>query len=424
MRYVVIGNGAAGTAAAEALAEAGAEGEIIVLSEEPYPYYARVLTSYYVAGWVKPEDIWLADTAWYTGRKIDFRPGQRVVGIDPLRRKLMLEGSAELEYDRLLIATGASPQKLEVPGADLPGVFTLRTLDDARKLKEWCRDLRFAVVVGGGLVGVKAAEALKALGLEVSLVVSSPHLLSQALDAEGALLLQEAMEQEGYRLYLQEDVVALEGSKKVEGARLRSGRTLPAQVVVVAKGVRPNISFLEGSGIEVGRGILVNEYLETTRPGIFAAGDVAEAYDRVREAPRVNALWGNAREQGRIAGLNMAGKKVPYRGSLAQNSLICAGLGVITGGVVNPPEEGEYEVRVSRDRKRRFYRKAVLQGRRLTGMVAVGPTQGTGPFMALLGKEVKEEQVKAFLSGSFSLAHVLPLRAVYIGRALQRGQIG
>lgn len=132
MRYVIIGNGAAGTAAAEVLSRVDPYGEIIMLTEEPYPFYARVLTSYYLAGWVDLDSIWLADAGWYLKRNIEFRPGQKVVMLDPSRRKVILEDSQELEYDRLLVATGASPQRLQIPGADLPGVFTLRTLDDAR----------------------------------------------------------------------------------------------------------------------------------------------------------------------------------------------------------------------------------------------------------------------------------------------------
>jgi NAD(P)H-nitrite reductase large subunit len=262
-----------------------------------------------------------------------------------------------------------------------------------------------AVVAGGGLVGIKAAEGLHARGLQVRLVVSSGRLLSQAIDDTGAELVRRAMEAAGFIIHLREDVVALEGQEKVTAAVLRSGVTVPADVVVVGKGVRPNAAFLQGSGVAVDRGVLVDDYLAATVPGVYAAGDVAQAYDRAWQERRLNAIWGNAVEQGRLAGLNMAGHHTAYRGGIGQNSLVINGLGVISGGMVNPPGAG-YEVVTRLAAGRPYYRKAVLQGRRLVGMVAVGPPDGAGSFQALIGREVKEKYVDAFLRGNFTWAMV------------------
>ncbi len=413
MRYLIIGNGAAGVTAARAIRRADPVGEITILGDEPYPYYARVLTSYYLGGIIPRERLWLADPYWYGHQRIQLVTGQRATGVDVKRRQAILAGGAELPYDRLLIATGAAPQKVDLTGGDHPddglgGVFTLRTLDDAAAIAEYARPGGQAVIIGGGLVGIKAAEGLHARGLEVRLVVSSGRLLSQVLDDAGAELVRRAMVAAGFAIHLREDVVALEGQEKVTGAVLRSGVTVPADVVLVGKGVRPNAAFLQGSGVKVNQGVVVDNCLATSIPGVYAAGDVVEAYDRAWQRPRLNAIWGNAVEQGRIAGLNMAGHQTTYRGGIGQNSLVVGGLGVISGGIVNPPEEveGGYQVFTRLDAGRSHYRKVVLQGRRLVGMVAVGQTRGTGSFLSLIGREVRKSWVASFLDGSFSNAMI------------------
>ncbi|WXJ93895.1 Assimilatory nitrate reductase electron transfer subunit [Neomoorella carbonis] len=405
MRYLILGNSAAGVTAAGTIRRADPAGEITIVGDEPYPYYARVLTSYYLGGLVTRDRLWLAGEEWYRRQGVKLLTGRRAVAVDTGSRRVGLDDGRELPYDRLLVATGASPQQIDIPGSNLAGVFTLRTLDDAVAIRQFARPGGQAVVIGGGLVGIKAAEGLHARGLQVRLVVSSGRLLSQALDDTGAELVRRTMANAGFTIHLREDVVALEGREKVTAAVLRSGVTVPADVVVVGKGVRPNVAFLRGSGIKVDRGILVNEYLATNIPGVYAAGDVAQAYDYAWQEPRLNAIWGNAVEQGRLAGFNMAGHHTAYCGGIGRNSLVVNGLGVISGGIVNPPGEG-YQVVTRLDERRSYYRKAVLQGRRLVGMVAVGPPGGAGGFQTLIGREVKDKYIASFLDGSFTWSMV------------------
>lgn len=415
MRYLILGNSAAGVTAAGAVRRVDPAGEITIVGDEPYSYYARVLTSYYLGGLVTRDSLWLADENWYLRQGIKLLAGRRAVAVDGASQRVGLDDGREIPFDRLLVATGAAPQQINIPGSNLPGVFTLRTLDDAAAIRKFARPGGRALVVGGGLVGIKAAEGLHARGLNVRLVVSSARILSQVLDDTGAELVHRVMTDAGFTIHLREDVVALEGREKVTAAVLRSGVTVPADVVVVGKGVQPNVAFLEGSGIEVDRGILVDEYLGTSIQGVYAAGDVAQAYDYARQERRINAIWGNAVEQGRLAGFNMAGRHTPYRGSIGRNSLVVNGLGVISGGIVDLPRQGQdksgasdgdYYVVSRVDKKRLYYRKAVLKGRRLVGMVAIGPPGGAGGFQSLIGREVKEKYIVSFLDGSFTWAMV------------------
>lgn len=419
MRYVIIGNSAAGISAARAIRAADPYGGISIIGEEPYPYYGRVLTSYYLGGRLSWPALFLADEGWYRDQRMDAYLGVKAWGLDVEKREVLLEDGRWLPYDRLLVATGARPQMIDVPGKDLPGVFPLRTLDHARAIRSFLTRGDPAVVVGGGLVGIKAAEGLLGIGAQVTMVVSSPQVLSQILDAEGAQMAQAALEQEGLQVMLGEEIAAIEGAQEVERVILRSGKSLAAKVVVVGKGVQPNCDILLTTGAVGSRGVLVNQFLETALPGIYAAGDVAEVWDRAWRAPRINALWGNAVEQGRIAGANMTGRSQPYWGSLAMNSLVLGGLGIITGGIVKVPRpdssrsEKPYQVLVRKDSRRQFYRKVVLRGEQLVGVAAVGPQgespSGAGTLLKYIGKEVALGLLEGFLAGRLSIAEWLRL---------------
>lgn len=421
MRYVVIGNSAAGVSAARAIRAADPDGSISIIGEEPYPYYGRVLTSYYLGGRVNREALFLAEEDWYRRERVEAYLGVKAWGLDVDRREVLLEDGRWLPYDRLLVATGARPQMIDVPGKDLPGVFPLRTLDHAQAIRALIRSGDPAVVVGGGLVGVKAAEGLLGAGAKVTMVVSSPQVLSQILDAEGAEMAQAALEREGVQVLLGDDVVSIEGTGRAERVILRSGKALAAKVVVVGKGVQPNRDILLATEAIGRRGIAVNQFLETAVPAVYAAGDVAETWDRAWQASRVNALWGNAVEQGRIAGANMAGASLSYPGSLAMNSLVLGDLGIIAGGMVRPPQPDQsqpelpYRVLSRKDPRRQLYRKVVLRGNQLVGVAAVGPRgespAGVGTLLKYIGKELGSPLLEAFLLGRLSIAQWLRLPA-------------
>jgi len=388
---VIIGNSAAGVYAAETIRSLDMSGQIDIISDERYPAYARCLTSYYLAGQMSDEQMMIRNADFYARNKISLNTGQKVTGIDTAEQKVFTDDGHVYSYDKLLIATGASPVMPDIPGAEMKGVFGLRTLDDAKGIAACAGQGGHAVVMGGGLVSLKAAYALLKAGLTVTCIVSSGQILSQMLDREAARILGDLLISHGMDIKFHADTAeiageSIDGEMTARSVKLTTGETIPGDVVIIGKGVTPNTGFLSGSGIDTDRGILVNEYLETTVPDIYAAGDVAQAPDILTGQRSINAIWPNAAEQGTAAGRNMAGSPVVYEGSLGMNSADFFGLSTIAAG--NPKAEGdEYEV-VKLFPGRHLYRRLVFKGDNLIGYILVGNTARAGIMTSLIREKV------------------------------------
>ncbi|MEW6244797.1 MAG: FAD-dependent oxidoreductase [Bacillota bacterium] len=389
MRHVIIGNSAAGVFAAEAIRRTRPTDTIIILTDEDVPAYSRCLTSYFIAGRVAEEEMTLRSPDFYQRYSINVYYSCRVEGVDTSAARVYCTGGKTVDYDRLLVASGARPVIPNVPGIGARGVHGLRTLQDARAISSRAVPGTPAVVIGGGLVSLKAASSLLERRLQVTVVVSSSHILSQVLDGAAAAMLQRRLEENGMRFLLQQDVAEVVSSGgEVTGVVLTSGARLPACLVVVGKGVTPNINFLRDTPIVINRGVLVNEYLESSVTGVYAAGDVAEAHDLLLKEPAINAVWPNATTQGELAGLNMAGEQRTYRGSIAMNSLDFFGLSAITAGL-NRAEGDRYEVHAWHNAARNHYRKLVFEGDRLVGYTLAGDTRQAGALTSLILGEVR-----------------------------------
>lgn len=337
MKYVLVGNSAAGLFAAETIRAQDPRGEITVLTADVYPSYSRCLTTYYLAGDIGESQLFLRTSEELEALKLNLHYGCPVTGLNPVRREVLTATGEVFSYDKCLIATGASAVAPDVPGSTLPEVFTLRHLENARKIKALLVPGRRAVIIGGGLVSLKTAYALRKQGLEVKVIVSSGQILSQMLHEEAANILQKHLVEHGLEIILNANVSAIEGSEHVESVQLRGGTRLPADLIVVGKGVHPNTAPFAASGLNIRSGILVNERLETNLPNVYAAGDVAEAWDRLRRTQHVNAIWPNATQQGRIAGANMCGQSLTYPGSMGMNAVDFFGLKIVSVGIINPP---------------------------------------------------------------------------------------
>lgn len=402
MNYVIIGNSAAGIFAAEAIRSLDRAGRVDIITDENYPAYARCLTSYYLTGRLNDEQMFIRSADFYTRNNINLNAGQKVVNILPEKRMVYTASGDEYSYDKLLIATGASPVMPNIPGIENQGVFGLRTMADAKGILTFAAPGKHAVVIGGGFVSLKAAYALMQAGLKVTCIISSGQILSQMLDQDAAAIVAGVLTSRGLTLKYHTDAAEILGrergamGKAVSGVRLTNGEELPADLVIIGKGVTPNIGFLSGSGIETDYGVPVNHVMQTNLPDIYAAGDAAQGYDILSGSLKVNAIWPNAAEQGTVAGRNMAGSPTIYSGSISMNSADFFGLATIAAGQTKAKEADGYEV-VRLFPGKNLYRRLVFKGDTLAGYIMVGDTAKAGVLTALVKERTALGRMKAEL---------------------------
>lgn len=386
MRYVIIGNSAAAIGGVEGIRRNDPDGEIILVSKEPYPTYSRPLISYFLAGKVDAKRMGYRPKSFYREYGVTALLGKEAETVDPEKAEVTLTDGQRLAYDRLLIATGGVPFVPPIKGVGCRGVTTFTTYDDARDLRRLCRRLKRVVILGGGLIGIKAMEGLQAHGIDLTVVELMDRILGLVLDPTAAGILEEAVRREGVRLAKGTTIQEIipDGDGAVSQVILQDGRSLEADHVIIAIGVRPNLKVVEGTSIAVNRGILVDAAMRTNVDTVYAAGDVAEADDLLQGEKRVIPILPNAYRQGKIAGLSMAGGEASYLGGLVMNSVEVGGIPAISAGIMNPPEGEGYEVKRFLDRKNRIYRKMVIRGDRLVGFILIGAIERAGIYTGLI----------------------------------------
>jgi len=384
--YVIVGGSAAGMAAAQAIRQRDPAAGITVLSEEADAPYFRPLIPYLVSGRKQAADMMLAGSGPYTGQNIQVWTDARVAAVDCNAQTVTLADGRQLRYGKILFATGSRPfLPPEIRGTDIEGVFALRTLDDARRMAKRAEVTRRAVMLGGGLLNLKAAFALLERGIRVTLVVFSPEVLSQLMDPDDALLIRRALDQAG--LEIRTGSAAREIMRDQSGVcavGLDDGSEIACQMVCIGKGVRPNVDFLAGSGVRTGGGIVADRFTACNQPNTFAAGDVAVTYEPVSGRPIMTALWTNAVEMGRCAGLNMAGVPTVYSGTFGiLNATQVADMPFVAMGTVHTRN---LDAEIHRHASADAYRKLVFdaEGRRLVGAVLVGDITNAGIYRYLI----------------------------------------
>lgn len=382
MAYVIVGNGVASVGAIEGIRKVDRSGDIVVISDESTPTYGRPLISYFLAGKVKLDNMGLRPDDFYEKNNVTLKLGSRVVGLDTQAKQLATSTNEKIKYDQLLIATGGTPFMPALKGIEGSGVYNFTTLGHAQQLLGIVPDVRKVVVIGGGLIGLKAAEGLFDNGLSVTIAELAPRVLSAAFDDVAGGLVSRKLQQVGIdiRCGVSAQEILRDENGAVTGVALSNGEEIPCDAVVVAIGVVPCIEPAEGAGVAVGRGIKVDDYLCSSVPDVYAAGDVAEAYDIIADESRVTPIWPNAYSQGFYAGLNMAGKKDPHPGGLAMNSIAFYGLATASLGLVNPTENDECEVFTEVDEEAQNYRKLVFRDNVLIGYVLVGDIDFAGLY--------------------------------------------
>lgn len=404
MKVVIIGAGPAGVTAAEAIREFDDQADIVMITGEPYPPYSPpAMVEYFLTG--KPVHYWKGKDLPQL-LKLDYRSGTKVVAVQPEEKQVVLDNNDKLSYDRLVIAAGA---RLHTPidGSDKESIHNFKSLQAGEELLARVRgkEIKNALIVGAGFIGVEIALLLKAMGLDVTMLVRS-RIMRLMLDPETSECVRNLLEQKGINILMGEDAdaVAFSGERRAEAVQMRSGKELGADLLVAATGLKPNIEMLAGSGIETDWGVPVNERLQTNYPDIYAAGDIAETTDRISGKRYAHANYPNAVNQGRVAGLNLIGFKTDYAGSDSMNSLKHLGLPVMAAGIM----EGE-ELRL---RRNGILRKLWIKDSRLVGFRLAGDIGGSGIYLSLMRRAVKIDPIKEILlEPNFGMGYLVNLAA-------------
>jgi nitrite reductase (NADH) large subunit len=403
-KQVIIGNSAAGLSAISAIRRIDSSCPITVISAENYMAYSPVLLTYYIAQEIGRDDLFIADDRFYREHDVKTIFGNRAVGIDPAQQTVYLEDDTRLKYDNLLIATGALAKHLSGEGANLPGILTLRTIEDAEKLTRFSKRAQEIVILGAGQISLQVANALSLLkkGIKLTFVVGSSHLLSQNVDADCAAIIQRRLESQGVLFLFGRNARSFKEKGNKIWIVTDKGEDLATDLVVVGKGVTPNVDLVKGTGVKVNEGIIVDEHMRTNVENIFAAGDVAEAIHLISGKRQIIATWSNACIQGRIAGLNMAGYPERSNGGLNENITSIFGLTVATIGSAKSADGNLEELKYADD-KREIYRKFLLADNRIVGAILLNKIGDAGIVRSLIKNRTditpwKERMAKAQLN--------------------------
>ena len=385
-KLVIVGNGMAPGRMLEHLFElAPDQFDVTIFNAEPRVNYNRLMLSPVLSGEKTYEDIITHDDAWYAANKVILHKGKRIDAIDRVAKKVTAADGTVAAYDKLVIATGSTPIIIPLPGHKLEGVVTYRDLDDVEKMLVAAeRGGGKAVVIGGGLLGLEAAAGLKMQGMEISVVHLAPHLMERQLDQAAAHLLEAEFKRRGVACYTKANTKEILGEKKVEGVMLEDGTHLPCSMVVMAVGIRPSVALAKNSGIEVGRGILVNDQMLTNDADIYALGECAE------HRGMVYGLVAPLYEMARSIAEDLAGQAAAYQGSVTFTKLKVTGVDLYSGG--DFAEAKDREEIVLRDAARSIYKRLVIKDNKIIGVVMYGDTSD-GPWF--FDKLKKNEDISA-----------------------------
>ena len=382
--HLIIGNGVAGTTAAENIRKLDKAGKITIVTEESTPFYYRMRLPDFISGDLAEDKLSAKKDQWYKDQGIELKLETRIQGADPGKKTVSTQSGLQIPYDRLLIATGSRSFIPPMKGADRKGVFALRTIQEARDIVAWAKNIQKVVLIGGGLLGLEVGNALRKLGKKLTVVEFFPRLLPRQLDVAGGARLQKIMEGMGFSFRLGAKTQEIKGEDRVSGVLLEGGELLQAEMVIVSAGVRPALELAKALGLDHDKGVKVDEQMKTSQPGIYAAGDVAE----FKGIPY--GIWTAATEQGQIAGTNMAGGNASYKGTVMANTLKVVGIDLASAG--NIDAENKLESKVLTDQK--VYKKIVLENDQIAGCIMLGDTKGFTKITKLMSEKRNVSQIK------------------------------
>lgn len=407
MNYLIIGNSAAAVGAVEAIRTVDTSNPITILTEENYLAYSRPLIAEYLSDTVAVNKMWYRDGAFYSDNNVSLKLATKVISVDPEKQIVMTSEGNEIPYDKLLIASGGKPFIPPIEGLDTEGVFTFVRWDEVKKIKNSKPDIKNALVIGGGLIGLKAAEHLTKAGIKVTVVELANNILSLILDNTASNMLKRHFQEHGVDIITEKTVKRINSTDgKVSGALLSDNTLIDCDAVIIAIGVVPNNSFVENTTVGINKGIIVNEYLQTNISNIYAAGDVAEGKDLLLNTNRVLPIWPVAFKQGYTAGLNMAGVEAIYKGAISMNALEFFHLPIICAGLAKCPDES-YEEEFVLNEKKKFYKKIITKNNQLVGYIYFNNIERAGILTSLITDKTDISLFKSeILNDSFGLIHI------------------
>ncbi len=380
-RYLIVGNGVAGITAAQGIVRADPAAEVHVYGAEPYPYYQRPRLWMYLAGEIEQEELYFRPLAWYASRGIQVHVDSNVTALDPAEHRIRLANGDWRSYDRLLLATGGRSFIPPFEGSKQEGVFALRSLDDALAIKRHASQSSGIVVIGGGLLGLETARALLAPNRRVTVIEIAPHLLPRQLDVIGAQVLQKRLETMGLSFYAGATTESIIGDGRAQGVRLAGGRAVRSELIVVSAGIRSRIELAREAGLDVNRGVLVDDQLRTSAPDVFAAGDVAE-FGGV-----VYGIIPAAIEQARAVAANMVnGSTATYSGTVFSNTLKVVGIDLTCLGHSTADGEDHVVLRYS-DQAAGVYKRLALREGKIVGAILLGDVEDARWLQMLIAEK-------------------------------------
>lgn len=380
-RLVMIGNGMAGVRCVEEILKRNPEKfEITIFGDEPYPNYNRILLSTVLQGKTNQNEIIMNDWNWYEENGIALYTEEKVTKMNPEAKTIYTNRNREVEYDVLLIATGSSPFILPVPGKDLPGVTGFRTIEDCEMMISTSKQYKKAAVIGGGLLGLEAARGLLNLGMEVEVVHLMPHLMEQQLDAPAGALLKRDLEAQGMKFLMQKQTAEILGEDRVTGLRFKDGTETACDLVVMAVGIRPNMQLAAEAGLDVNRGIVVNDFMQTSDPSIYAVGECVE------HDGKTYGLVAPLYEQGTVLADHICGKSTNgYKGSVLSTQLKVSGCDLFSAGQIYEDETTK-AIKVE-DETAGTYKKVLVRDNKIVGIVLYGNVADSSRLFRMMKQE-------------------------------------
>lgn len=408
-KYLIIGGGASGTSAAETIRKEDALATIAIVSDEIHPLYSRVMLSKpnFFLGKIPFDQIWLKGTEWYKNNAITFIGGKIAISLDAENKILTLDDNKQISYEKLLIATGVRTRPWNISGSDKAGIYSLRTLEDGKAIMNAIKTAKGAVTIGGGFIGFEMADLMKLAGLETTMILRESYFWEPTLDEQSGKMIEQALEKSGVKILKNTEVVEVTGDKNVTGVILKDGTKIECEIIITGIGVIPSpMDFLKNAGIEVRNAILANEYLETNVKDIWTSGDIAEYKDLLLEENIQLGNWVNAHEQGRIAGLNMTGKKTPFK---FVSFYTTQGVGVNIAFVGDSRSLPDRQIIQRGSPEINSYTRMLVVGKELIGATMINRTGDMSTISKLIENNVDISKHISELSDlNFNLKELLP----------------